>query len=119
MATIKKPRDVPPAPAGLPASVRAWWRHVHLTYTFEPHELELARLACYCLQRGHQARAAIAREGLTFKDKHGVKRPHPAIAIERNATAQFAKLCRQMKVDESAEGQSRAAKIGAYRAATA
>jgi P27 family predicted phage terminase small subunit len=115
----KRSRDVPRAPAGLSAAIRAWWKQVNEMYSFQQHELELLRLACFSLQRGEQAREAIAKAGLTYEDAHKVVRPNPAILVERNATAQFAKLCRQLKLDELAESQARPASIRSYSAKTA
>lgn len=89
----------PKPPAHLSAASRKWWREVVQDFGLEPHHLLTLALACQALDRAEQARAALAESGLTFRDRLGNPRPHPAVAIERNSMVAFARLVRELGLD--------------------
>lgn len=91
---------IPRPPAHLSPRSGAFWRHLTGTFVLEPHHLELLRLACEHIDRGEQAREAVAREGLTIRDRWQQIRPHPGIAIERNAALVVGRLVRQLGLDQ-------------------
>jgi hypothetical protein len=90
--TIAVPKDLSPESA-------AWWVSVVETYPLEPHHIRLLTLAARELDRGEAARKAIAKNGMVYKDKYGVKRPSPETVIERNSAIAFARLIRELKLD--------------------
>ena len=71
------------APRHLRAATRAWVEAVVRDYELEPHHLRLLQLAGESWDRCQQAREALVREGITFRDRHGAIRPHPGVAMER------------------------------------
>jgi phage terminase small subunit len=53
------------------------------------------RSACDAYDTGQQAREALPAEGLTFHDRHGQLKPHPAAVMQREAAASFMRAVRQ------------------------
>jgi P27 family predicted phage terminase small subunit len=97
----------PKAPAHLAESTRAWWRAVVRDYQLEPHHLRLLQAASECWDRLQQARELLARDGLVTEGREGGLRPHPAIAIERDARTGFARLLRELDLDVEPPASSR------------
>lgn len=73
----------------------------------EAHHLRLLALACEASDRAEEARRIIAREGMTYPDRFGAPRRHPACAIEAESRAAFGRLVRQLALDEVAPGPPR------------
>jgi P27 family predicted phage terminase small subunit len=89
----------PPAPpTHLSPSARKWWQTVLERYVLEEHHLRLLQLACEAWDRGQTARVQLQEEGLTTSGRQGVK-PHPCIAIERDARLAVARLVRELDLD--------------------
>jgi phage terminase small subunit len=87
----------PRAPDGLSEASAALWRRFHAEYDLRSAPtLELLESALRCRDVAEAARAALEREGLTFKDAAGKPRPHPAAAIHRDARAQFVSTLRTL-----------------------
>jgi|SRR3972149_658434 len=97
---MKPPRHLKPA-------TRRWWAGVVATYELEDHHLKLLTLCGETWDRCQQAREAIAKNGLTFVDRHGSPRARPEISIERDSRIGFARLLRELALDISAPGESR------------
>lgn len=95
-------RDGKGPPAHLSKDARAWWRQVSTTYELEEHHLRLLRLACESWDRADQARRILAREGVTYRDRFGKPRKHPAVSIEEQARLQFARLLRELDLEAEA-----------------
>jgi P27 family predicted phage terminase small subunit len=49
--------------------------------------------------RANGARQAIDRDGLTITDRFGVEKPHPLLACERDARAQFLAGLKMLNLD--------------------
>jgi P27 family predicted phage terminase small subunit len=92
-------RKIPRPPSHLSASSKAWWRSVVDGYELDEHHRHLLTKACNALDRGDQARAVVANEGITVTDRHGQVRPHPATQIERDSDIRFARLLRELDLD--------------------
>ena len=90
---------LPKAPSHLSATARTWWETVMTGYQLEEHHQHLLRLACEALDRAEEARAQLAVTGTTFQDKHGIWRPYPQVAIERESRIAFARLVRELDLD--------------------
>jgi P27 family predicted phage terminase small subunit len=89
----------PKPPKHLEATSRKWWAAVVASYVLEEHHVRLLTLAAEAWDRAQQARGIVTREGLTFIDKHGQPRAHPACAIERDSRIAFARLLRELDLD--------------------
>lgn len=89
----------PAAPKHLTAKSRRWFEQIVAEFDLEASHLLLLQGAAESWDRAQQARQLIADEGLTFKDRHGNIRPHPATQIERDAKTLFARLLRELALD--------------------
>ena len=104
------PRDTktPKPPSHLSTAAKAWWRGVVEGWDgLESHHLKLLTLAAQAWDRAEEARRIIAKEGLTYSDRFGAPRRHPAVAVESESRAAFARLIRQLSLDESEPGYPR------------
>jgi P27 family predicted phage terminase small subunit len=98
-------------PSHLGAKARAWAESV-LDVPGEATEtdVKLVILAAEALDRAATARRQIGREGITYTDRFGAPRAHPAVAVERDARAAFSRLVAQLGLDDADDGDS-----GPYR----
>lgn len=102
------------APGHLSPKRRRLYRRVADDFELwrEPHALEVLRLACEALDRGDDARAAIAKHGTTYDDRFGQPRARPEIAIERDSRLAVARLFRELSLDGGAPDDARPPRIG-------
>ena len=63
------------------------------------HHLRLLQLACEAWDRAQAAREQLDRDGLTVPGREGGIRPHPCVAIERDARLAVARLVRELDLD--------------------
>lgn len=91
----------PPQHLRLPT--RRWFAEVSGRYSFESHHFRLLQLAGEAWDRGQTAREAIADHGLTYLDRYGNPRPRPEVAIERDSRIGFARLIRELGIDDAEE----------------
>jgi len=89
----------PEAPAHLSGDARQWWDAVVNEYLFTPSELRLLQAASEAWDRAQQARLQVDAEGAVVLDRLGQSRAHPAVAIERDSRAAFARLLRELNLD--------------------
>jgi phage terminase small subunit len=94
---------VPPAPEHLQPETRLWYQAVLGEYRLEEHHRRLLQLAAEAYDAAQTARATIARDGRYFPDRFGCPRLHPAVADERDARLGFARLVRQLGLDNADE----------------
>jgi phage terminase small subunit len=103
-------RVVPPAPAReanhappdhLSPAMKAWWRSVLADFELDEHHRFLLESAAGAWDRMTEARAAIAEHGLTYVDDRGAPKARPEVAIERDARIAFARLVRELDLDEA------------------
>jgi len=103
----------PRAPAHLRPSTRKWWRTTAEDYQLEPHHLKVLTLAAEALDRCEEAREAITAAGGPFtKDRFGQPRAHPAVSVERDARLSFARLLRELGLDDYEPPAPRPKRIG-------
>jgi P27 family predicted phage terminase small subunit len=95
--TRRNPRQ--PAPEHLSDEAKGWWTEVTTSFDLDSHHLRLLRLCCESLDRVMEARAIIAAEGLTFNDRHGSPRAHPATVIERDNKIAAGRLIKELNLD--------------------
>jgi len=107
MTPTKKNSEQEP-PAHLSQSMRRWWRDLNATFDFEAHQYKVLRVACEAYDRAQQARAVLAKKGLTFVDRFGSPKPRPEIGIERDARISFVRCLRELALSEQPpEGHDR------------
>src|SRR5262245_21673183 len=105
-----------PIPKHLTAKTRRWVAAIRDDYELEPQQLLLLQGAAECWDRAQQARELLAKDGLTFVDRHGHIRPHPAAQIERDNKALYARLVRELALDVTAPDENRPPEIRGNRA---
>jgi hypothetical protein len=69
---------------------------IEADYALTTAETEILRLAGQLLDRVHQAREAVARDGAFFKSTRGLLTAHPGVKVERDASLAFATLIKQL-----------------------
>ena len=107
MTTKPKGSNVPVPPDYLSADASAWWATVLATYELDDHHLRLLTNACESWDRAQAARAQIDREGMTVLSRLGEVKVHPLIAVERDHRGLFARLVRELRLDEDVPAPSR------------
>jgi len=93
------PFDLPPAPPHLSPAMQGWWREVVESFELDAHHLRLLEAAADSWDRMVEARETLRKEGLTVTTKSGTKR-HPCADIERDNKTLFARLIRELDLDE-------------------
>jgi P27 family predicted phage terminase small subunit len=86
-------------PGHLSASAQEWWKSTVETYILQEHHLRLLQLCLEAWDRAQEAREAITRDGLMIPGREGGMRPHPAVAIERDARIAVSRLVRELDLD--------------------
>lgn len=67
------------------------WRETQAAWSLNAPALELLRCAVEALARADEAAEIVSRDGLTFVDRWGQPRQHPAAALELNHRGQAAR----------------------------
>ena len=71
----------------------------------DAHHLKLLQAAAEAWDRACEAQSILSRDGLIIAGREGGVRPHPAVAIRRDAEVSFARLLRELDLDtEPASG---------------
>lgn len=89
-------------PDHLAPATRAWFAQVVADYALEPHHLKLLTLAAESWDRCVEARLSLAEHGLVYSDRWGSPRCRPEVAVERDSRIAFARLCRELDLNEDA-----------------
>lgn len=92
-------RDFPAAPEGLTPPSVAFWDETVREFVLDRQHLKLLEAALQAWDEMSAARKIVAREGLTFTDRFGQPRPHPAVSMAQKARAQFGRLMRQLDLE--------------------
>jgi phage terminase small subunit len=103
------------APPHLRPTTRKWWLAVCGEWELEDHHKRLLTLAGEAWDRCCQARAAIDEHGQTYTDRFGVPRVRPEIAIERDSRLAFARLLRELCLDQVSPPEGRPPRVGGSR----
>src|SRR5262249_1446180 len=103
LAVVPARREPAPDPPNyLSAQMRAWRKQVNAHYILEPHHVHLLTAACEAWDRMAEARKFLAENGLSYSDSRtGKHHPFPEIAIERDSRIAFARLVRELDLDEA------------------
>jgi len=94
-------------PSHLAKATQRWWLEVTKTYDLGSHHVKLLTLAAEAWDRAQQARKAIAADGAYSPDRFGQPRAHPALAVERDSRLAFARLIRELNLDDDHAPDSR------------
>lgn len=94
---------IPKAPSHLSAETKKWWRDIVTEYALESQHLRILQLAAEAWDRCVQAREIIDKEGMTFKDRFEQIKARPEIAIERDSRISFARLVRELGLEDGGE----------------
>jgi phage terminase small subunit len=92
------PADLPQPPPHLAPETQAWWRRLVADYELGDHHLRLLEAICDSWDRMCEARAVLAREGLTVSTAGGTKR-HPCCDVERDSRTAFFRGLRELDLD--------------------
>lgn len=90
-----------PPPSYLSEVMQDWWRTVLADYDLDRHHLHLLEAACGAWDRMIEARTALDANGLTYADQNGCPKPRPEVTIEKDSRIAFARLVRELDLDEA------------------
>ena len=82
--------------------MQEWWRVVAEEWVLDAHHLKLLAMAARAWDRCEAARAQVARDGMMVESKRYGPKPHPLLAVERDARLQFLRCVRTLGLDEAA-----------------
>ena len=109
----KKPQKAPPKPPKhLAPATATWWAGVAEDYYLEDHHLRLLTLAAQAWDRAEQAREILAEKGITYADRFDQPRSRPEVAVERDNRLAFARLLRELALDEGEPPEPRPPRVG-------
>jgi P27 family predicted phage terminase small subunit len=97
----------PQPPPHLSPSAAKWWTTTVESFVLEEHHLRLLQLACEAWDEAQKAQEQLDREGLTVPGREGGMRPHPCVAIRRDARLAVARLVRELDLDTEPPVQER------------
>lgn len=101
------------APSHLAPDTRRWFDAIVAEFELEAWHVKVLIAAAEAWDRKEQARRAIARHGLSFKDARGNVKARPEVSIERDARTAFMRAMRELDLD--AEGPKETARPPAIR----
>ena len=90
------------------------WAAVTKGWELEEHDLARLRLACEQLDRASEARHRVLEDGLIVRDRFQQPKPHPAVDIERHATALAIRAIRELGLDAAAVDAARGPGLRVY-----
>jgi hypothetical protein len=100
-------KKVQKPPKNLSFSMKKWWISVNLNYVLEDHHRLLLTKCCEAHDRADAARDKIDKYGPIFKDRFGQPATRPEVAIERDSRLAFARLLRELNLEEPPPAPSR------------
>ena len=110
MAT-KKPKS----PSHLSAPTKRWYEQVTRDFELEPHHTRLLEMAAQSWDLYEAARKAISKNGLTIVDRYGQRKSAPEVDICRQAKISFARLIRELALDDAPPPPTRPPRTGGQR----
>lgn len=94
----------PAAPKHLSAEARKLWSQLRSDYAIDDSAgLALLQAAAESHDRAQQARKLIDADGMVSTDRFGQRKPHPAVAIERDARTQMMAALRALRLSPEVE----------------
>jgi phage terminase small subunit len=99
---MKTPPKLPPPPKHLSRTAKAYWNKIVTDYDMSDSDLLILESIASALDREAQARAGLAAAGsLVVKDRFGVEKAHPLIAVESRARAAVLAGIRALNFEDS------------------
>jgi hypothetical protein len=93
-------KKIEPKPPGhLLAAGKRLWMDISGVYALEPHQFELLKSLCECLDRQELCRKQLKKDGLFLVTRFGETKPHPALREEREHRILYARLIRELNLD--------------------
>ncbi len=87
-------------PASLAPEARRMWAQLQCEYGItDEGGLIILTAACEAFMRMREAQQLIKEEGLTFENRFGQRKPHPAVIIERDCRGQMLAALKQLNLD--------------------
>jgi hypothetical protein len=83
----------------LSPETQAWVKGIRRTWELDSHHEKLLLICGQALDRIREARQRIKEDGAFYEDKHGVRRPHPALKAEHDAKILFSRNLRELDLD--------------------
>ena len=102
-------------PTHLSEPMRQFYRKIVRTYVLSDQHFRLLEAACEAHDRKSEARALLDAEGLTVSNRHGEKRPHPAVGIERDSAVRFARMLREIGLSDEPSDSRPSGLSGRYK----
>jgi P27 family predicted phage terminase small subunit len=96
---MTRPTPAVRAPRHLSAASRKLYADIQRSYELEPHHDAILTKALEALDRADQARDEIGAGPLTVTSRLGEVKPHPLLAVERDARGQFNTLMKALGLD--------------------
>lgn len=101
-------RNWPAPPDDLHESSRELWTQIVGTRAKSPERIALVRVGLEALDRANEAKALIDSEGMTFKtETTGAIHVHPAVRIEKDSRALFARIWTALALNWSSQVDGR------------
>ena len=94
-------------PPHLSAAATRLYASVVEDYRLEAHHLASLTKALEAWDRAEQARRLVEAEGIVIANRLGERKPHPAVAIERDSRSAFLAGMRQLALDYEVPGGSK------------
>jgi phage terminase small subunit len=88
-------------PKHLRPETRRWFAEIADRFSLESHHWRLLLLAGEAWDEGVAAGAALAEHGLTYLDRFDTPRARPEVAIRRDARIAFARMLRELGIDDA------------------
>ncbi len=98
---MKSENKIPTAPSHLKPITRKWWATICESFELESHHLRLLQAACESWDRLQGAREVLDRDGVSYVNRFGDPCARPEVAIERDSRVAFARLCRELRLDDA------------------
>lgn len=93
------------APKHLSVEARRLWTKLSTDYVLDDSAGRLLlQSALEAYDRLQDARRMVAEEGAVIKDRWGQRKPHPALAVERDAATRMHSALRLLKLDPGSFG---------------
>lgn len=94
----------PEPPDGLSALARTLWDAICEESAIDAAAAKILETYCQAFDRRQDARAAITAEGAVIKDRFGVQKISPWVAIERDSTLIMHRAFRLLGFDQEPRG---------------